>query len=336
MTIEGHTADQPVVVYTKNDDTDAAPGIALLERAGFEVRVLDTDDQQQIIDGAQDAVALLVGYAEIDRRVIESLPNLRLVSLMSMGFNNVDLDAAVEHGVWVTNIPGVATEEVATHALALLLQSVRQFGYYTKTSTANPEEWNSRAAIAPWRLSEQTLGIVGLGKIGRKLAEFAGPLFGDVVGYDPLLPDTDEVRGMLAELGVRRASLEEVQRAANVLSLHVPLTQETERMIDERFIDGMPERALIVNVSRGALLDSQAVADAVRSGRLSGAALDVLEEEPPTADHPLLDVEDVVITPHVAYYSERTEAEYVRIQAQNAVTLVETGKPETPVNTPVT
>ena len=332
-TYEG-PGDRPVAVYTKNDDTDAAPGIALLERAGFDVRELDTNDAQEIIDGAQDAVALLVGYAEIDRRVIESLPNLRLVSLMSMGFNNVDIDAANEHGVWVTNIPGVATEEVATHALALLLQSVRQFGYYTKSSTANFEEWNSRAEIAPWRLSERTLGIVGLGKIGRKFIEFAGPLFGEVVGYDPLLPDTDDVRAMLDELGVRRTSLEEVQRVSNVLSLHVPLTPETEHMIDERFIEGMPERALIVNVSRGALLDSRAVADAVRSGRLSGAALDVLEEEPPPADHPLLGVDGVVITPHVAYYSERTEAEYVRIQAQNAVTLVETGEPDTPVNAP--
>lgn len=325
---------KPVAVYTKNEDTDPAAGIALLEGAGFEVRQLDTNDGREIIEGARDAVALLVGYAQIDRHVIESLPDLRLISLMSMGFNNVDLDAASERGVWVTNIPGAATEEVATHALALLLHSVRQFGHYTNSSTANPEEWSSRADVAPWRLSEQTLGVLGLGKIGRKFIELAGPLFGEVVGYDPMLPDTDEVRAMLDEIGVRRASFEEVQRASNVLSLHVPLAPETEKMIDAAFIEGMPERALIVNVSRGGLLDSQAVADAVRSGRLSGAALDVLDEEPPSAGHPLLGVDGVVITPHVAYYSERTDAEYVRIQAQNAVTLIETGTPDTPVNAP--
>lgn len=319
-------------MYTKNDDTDFSAGIALLERAGFEVRVVDSDDQQEIIDGAADALALLIGYAEIDRRVIESLPNLRLVSLMSMGFNNVDLDAANERGVWVTNIPGAATEEVATHALALMLHAVRQFGFYTET--ANAVDWNSRLEPAPWRLSEQKLGVLGLGKIGRKFIELAQPLFGEVIGYDPMLPETEEVAGMLAEFGVRRASLEEVRAEANVLSLHMPLTPETESLVDAEFIAGMPKRALLVNVSRGGLIDSQALADAVRSGRLSGAALDVLEEEPPRADHPLLGVDGVVITPHVAYYSEFTDAEYVRIQAQNAATLLETGQPDTPVNAP--
>lgn len=323
---------KPVAVYTESSDTDLTDGIALLERAGFEVRVLDTRDSAQIVEHARDADVLLVGYASITRVMLEQLPKLKLVALMSMGTDNVDLAAATDHDIWVTNVPGAATEEVATHALALVLHFVRQLDYYAATSVADAETWNSRAAVAPWRLSEQTLGILGLGRIGLKFAELARPLFGRVLGYDPLLPDTDEVRAMLAEDGIERVSIETARQSSNVLSLHMPLTRETNQLIDASFIADMPARALIVNVSRGALLDSAAVAQAVRSGELAGAAVDVLDVEPPGADHPLLGVDGVVMTPHVAYFSERTAAEYVRIQAQNAVTLQESGKPLSPVN----
>lgn len=326
------SATKPLAVYTESSDFDVDAGVALLENGGFDVRVLDTRDTDEIVASAADAEVLLVGYAHVTRSILERLPKLRLVSLMSMGTDNVDVAAATEHGVWVTNVPGAATEEVATHALALLLHSVRQLGYYTTTAVADAQTWNSRAAVAPWRLSEHTLGVLGLGRIGRKFAELAGPLFRNVVGYDPLLPDDNETRAMLAELGIARVSLEQARSAANVLSLHVPLTPDTENLIDETFVRDMPEGAFVLNVSRGALIDAEALVQAVISGRLSGAALDVLDDEPPDAGHPLLDVPGIVLTPHVAYYSERTDAEYVRIQAENAVKLLASGKPESPVN----
>ena len=325
-------AQAPLAVYTDTDDTDVTAGVALLEAAGYEVRILETRDAAEIIAGARDAEVLLLGYAPIPREVIEALPNLRLIALMSMGFDFVDLEAASERGVYVTNVPGAATEEVATHALATMLYAVRQLDFYLASAT--PERWNERAETAPHRLSETTLGIVGLGKIGQELARLAGPLFGRIVGYDPLLPDTEEIRDRLAALGVERTSLEEVRRAANVLSLHLPLTPETEHMVDAEFIAEMPAGAFVVNVSRGALIDDAALAAALDAGHLAGAALDVLAVEPPPADHPLLGRSDVVLTPHIAYFSRRTETEYVRIQAQNAVTMRETGTPDSPVNRP--
>ncbi|GAB2560289.1 C-terminal binding protein [Leucobacter ruminantium] len=324
---------RPIAVYTDVEDTDPSLGIRLLEENGFEVRVLGTRDPDEIIAGARDATVLLPGYAAITREIIEALPQLRLVSLMSMGFDYVDLEAASERGVWVTNVPGAATEEVATHALAILLSSVRQLPFYT--ASANPRDWNERAAAPPPRLSETTLGIIGLGKIGRELARLAGPLFGTIVGYDPMLPDTPEVRAELEGLGVVRAELEEVRRTADVLSLHLPLTPETERMVDAAFLAEMPRGSVLVNVSRGGLIDDGALVAALDEGRLSGAALDVLDQEPPAEGHPLLGRDDIVLTPHIAYFSARTEIEYVRIQAQNAVSLLESGNPDSPVNRPL-
>ena len=323
-------APRPVAVYTDVDDTDPAPGIALLEAHGFDVRVLGTRDPGAVIAGARDAVALLPGYATITREVIEELPRLKVIALMSMGFDDVDVDAATEHGVWVSNVPGAATEEVATHALALLLASLRQLPFYTASAT--PERWNERAATPPLRLSQLTLGVVGLGRIGRAFARVAGPLFGRVLGYDPMLPETPETTPELGALGIERTTLDAVRRESNALSLHVPLTAETERMVDAAFLDGMPEGATLLNVSRGGLIDHTALVAALDSGRLAGAALDVLDEEPPPPGHPVLGRPDVVLTPHIAYFSRRTEIEYVRIQAQNAVTTLLTGAPDFPVN----
>lgn len=324
------SAVKPIAVYTDADDTDISPGVRLLEEAGFEVRVLNTRDAAEIIAGAVGATVLLPGYAAVTREMIEALPDLKIIALMSMGFDYVDVEAATERGVWVTNVPGAATEEVATHALALTLHAVRQLDFYL--ASARPETWNDRAPVAPPRMSELTLGVVGLGRIGREFVRLAGPLFGRILGYDPMLPDTEAMQADLAALGVTRGALEEVQAHSNVLSLHLPLLPSTEKMVNAEFLAGMPAGSVIVNVSRGGLIDSDALAASLDAGHLSAAALDVLEEEPPSASHPLVGRDDVVLTPHIAYFSARTEIEYVRIQAQNAASLVFGGAPDSPVN----
>ncbi|MBU3994313.1 MAG: C-terminal binding protein, partial [Actinobacteria bacterium] len=158
----------PVAVYTDIDDTDVTGGVKLLEAAGFAVRIAGSKDAAEIAAVAHDAEALLVGYATVDAGLINALPRLKIIAVMSMGFNNIDLDAARARGIWVCNVPGAATEEVATHALALALHAERELSFYL--GSANPDGWNSRATVPPRRLSELTLGIVGLGKIGRALA----------------------------------------------------------------------------------------------------------------------------------------------------------------------
>lgn len=318
---------KPVAVYTDNEDMDPTQGIRLLEAHGFEVRYLKTLDPDRILARSQDASALLVGYAPIPERVILGLPQLRIISLVSMGFDNIDLAAARSRGVWVTNLPGVASEEVATHALGLMLAAVRQLPFFERSIV---DDWNARPATLPFRLSQRTLGIVGLGRIGMKFAGMAAPLFGETVGYDPYVAQNTDARVRIEALGVRVASLDDVLAASDVISLHLPLTPETHHIINAHTLGHMKPGSYLVNASRGQLIDTNALIAALDSGALAGAGLDVLETEPVRADDPLIAHERTIVTPHVGFLSDFTQGEYIRVQAQNVVSLFESGETETP------
>ncbi|MCG2621819.1 C-terminal binding protein [Arthrobacter sp. I2-34] len=329
MSTNAHNRVRPLAVYTDMDDTDFSAGVALLEDAGFDVRYLGSQDPQVIAREAAGAVALLVGYAAIDAGLIAALPDLRIIALMSMGFNNVDIEAARSRGIWVTNIPGAATEEVAAHAFTLALALARELPFYA--GAVRSGQWNVRNDSRPVRLSEKRLGLVGLGRIGTRFGQLAAPAFAEVVGYDPLLPENPDTARKLAAAGIRRAGLDEVLETSDVLSLHVPLAPATEGMINARTLARMPHGSYLINVSRGPLIDVGAVAEALDDGRLAGYGADVLEEEPPPAAHPLTSHPRALITPHMAYLSDRTDAEYVRQQAQNVASWHATGRPDAPV-----
>ncbi|MGV8912039.1 MAG: C-terminal binding protein [Rhodoglobus sp.] len=316
-------------VYTDLDGTDFSAGRELLSSAGFEVSYLDSLDAETIVAGADGASALLVGYAEITRSMIERMPSVKVIALMSMGFDNVDVDAATEHGIWVTTIVGAATEEVATHALTLALHLTR--GVNFSQIAVVFDRWNDRDTLVQPRISECTLGLMGLGRIGMKFAELARPLFGEIIGYDPFIPDTDETRKRFAAAGVRRVDADTVRSSSDVLSLHLPLTVDTANMVDASFLRAMKPLSYLINVSRGGLVDSSALRDALDSGHVAGAGLDVLDVEPPRPGHPLVGHSRALITPHIAYFSGRSEAKYVRMQAQNVVSWAQRGTPDTPL-----
>ena len=323
---------RPVAVYTNAEGLDIEPGVAALEAAGFAVRVLWTTDPAAIAEGAADADALLVGYAPVGRDLLAALPRVGVVALLSMGFDNVDLTAAEEHGTWVTNVPGVATQEVATHCLALALAAARQLPAFDALVRAGG--WTPDPGLVPERIGDQTFGLVGLGRIGTELGRMASAVWGTVLGHDPLLPDDAPTRERLAAAGIERVGLEELLAASDVVSLHVPLTPATHHLVDAAFLARLRPGATLVNASRGELLDSAAVRAALDSGGLRAAALDVLDQEPPDAGHPLVGHPSVIITPHVGYLSSATRTEYVRVQAQNAIAWLEQGEPRTPVNRP--
>jgi D-3-phosphoglycerate dehydrogenase len=242
-------------------------------------------------------VALLPGpETPLTSEQIHRLPDLRIVAITSAGFDHVPLDAVTEHDAWVTTSAGYCTEEVADHTIALVVGLLRSVTVLDRSVRAG--RWDVTEA-GPRRIAGTVLGLVGLGRIGRAVAARASALGMRVVAYDP--SGDDEV---FSEYGVdRRRELRDVLGEADVVSLHLPLTPRTYGLLDAEALATMRPGAHLVNVSRGGLVDHVALADALRDGRLAGAALDVLPVEPPPAGDPLLDLPGVVLNPHAAWYS---------------------------------
>lgn len=319
------TSSAPLAVYSAIDDADLAPGVAALEAAGFQVALAGTDDPEALAEVGAGAVALLVGYLKVDAGLLDRLPSVRVVSLFSQGHDNIDLDACARAGVQVARLPALATEEVAVHAWALTLALVRQLAFFDRTSR-DPATWAASPPITPRRLSALTLGVVGTGRTAARYAGLAGPHVAGVRSWSrsgrPLAGATPVTE------------LHELLAASDVVSLHVPLTPETHRLVDDEFLEAMRPGAWLVNVARGGLVDPYAVARALDRGQLAGMALDVLDQEPAGAGHPLLGRDDVLLTPHVAWLSAESERGYAVEQAANVVAWLTTGHVTHPVVPP--
>jgi D-3-phosphoglycerate dehydrogenase len=305
--------------------TDAEYGSLDIERevlsaAGHELLIAQCRTAADVIDAARDVDAVLVQYAPITAEVLEALPGLRLVSRYGVGVDVVDQDAARARGVWVCNVPDYGTAEVALHAVAMLLALLRDLAGHGRNVRAGL--WDYRRGARLQRPDGLTLGVVGLGRIGRMTMERAAPWFGRCVGYDPHLPDD------AWPAAVERVGLEELFTRSNAVTLHLPLTTGTRGVVGADLLARMPVGSYLVNTARGGLVDLDAVRGALDDGRLAGVALDVLPEEPPPSDHPLLAHPRVLVTPHVAWYSEESEVELRRKAAQNVVTWARTGRPD--------
>lgn len=254
----------------------------------------------------EDVVALLVGPdAPVGQADLDRLPALRIVATCSVGFDHVDLEAAERRGVWVCNVPDYCVEEMADHALALLLALLR--GVVALDRSVAEGRWDHLAAGTLRRIAGTRLGVVGCGWIGRALAARATSLGLEVWGSDPVVPED-----VLRSTGIRPAGLEELLRSCVAFSLHAALTPETRGLIGSRELALVPEGSVLVNTARAALVDVAAVLSALDSGRLAGAAFDVLPVEPPTPEHPAPRHPRLVVTPHAGWFSPEAEEEVYR------------------------
>jgi D-3-phosphoglycerate dehydrogenase len=295
----------------------------VLAAAGHELRLASCKTAEDVIEAGTGVDAMLVQYAPITAAVFEALPQLGLVSRYGVGVDVVDTDAAQRHGVWVCNVPDYGTTEVALHAVAMLLALLRNLaGHDREVRTGH---WDYHLGGELRRPSSLTLGVVGLGRIGRMTAERAAPWFSAVVGYDPYLPDVAWPQGF------ERVGILDLFARSSAVTLHLPLTEDTRGLVGIELLGSMPPGSYLVNTSRGGLVDLDALLDALDSGQLAGAALDVLPQEPPPDDHPLLTHPRALITPHVAWYSAEAEVELRRKAAQNIVDWAQTGRPTYPV-----
>ncbi|MPY35295.1 C-terminal binding protein [Streptomyces adustus] len=317
---------RPVVVITDTEELDPEPGVALLTEAGFDVKVVGSRDPEAIAGAARDADALIVGYARIDAALLDRMPRLRILATMSAGYDMIDTVEAARRGLWVTNLPGSATEEVAVHALASALALTRRLPQADAVVRAGG--WNTDFTEVPRRASEMTLGLFGFGRIARALARLAAPVFGRVVAHDPHTADWPT--------GVERVDLDTLVASADVLSLHTASTSQTRGIVDAALLARTRPGAVLVNVSRGDLVDPAALLAALDSGRLAGAALDVFPVEPPAADDPLRSHPRLLLSPHSAFLSDASLRAYATEPARNVIAWWTTGLPHTPVVVPET
>src|SRR5919106_5051648 len=314
-----------VVVITDCDHDGVDPERAVLDGHDVELRVLACRTSEEVADQAGDADVLINQYVPIPAEVLDALPRCRLVVRYGVGVDNVDVEAATARGVWVANVPDYGRDEVADHTLALALTVLR--GVVVLDRSVREGRWDLEAARPLRRLSTLTYGVVGCGAIGTAVAHRAAGLGMRVLGYD--IP---QVR---SEPPIQRVPLEELLASADVVSLHAALTADTHHLIGAATLGWMRPTAFLVNTARGGLVDAAALLDALDAGELAGAALDVLEGEPPDelgwrlARHP-----KVVMPPHAAWYSEEAFHTLKTEVAREALRVLEGGKPRSPVNAP--
>ncbi|MFO0938215.1 MAG: C-terminal binding protein [Gemmataceae bacterium] len=293
---------------------------------------LDAHTQEEVIPYL-DRVDAVISYHLIhwDRAMLSRMPKCKVLARGGVGTDNVDLPVARELGIPVVNVPDYGTEEVADSAISLMLSLVRGTNLYNRKIQRGEGPWNHLHAKPLTRLRGKVFGIIGIGRIGTAAALRAKALGMDVVFYDPYVEDGTE-----KSLGIRRAdSIEELVKQSFVVSPHCPLTKETEKIIRAEVVALMPKGSYLINTSRGGVVDATCIPDAIRSGQLAGAGIDVLPLEPPPADHPLIaawrDPQDpcydrVIVTPHAAFYSEEGLT-HIRVKTAEACRRALTGQP---------
>ncbi|MBL7700177.1 MAG: D-2-hydroxyacid dehydrogenase [Chitinophagaceae bacterium] len=281
-----------------------------LEQFG-ELIVYDRTPAGQLIERCRGAQVILSNKTPVNRNAIENLPELKLISMLATGYNIIDVDAAKERGVIVSNVPAYGTDSVAQHAFALVLTLSNRVDVHA-ASVADGGWVKSPDfgyALTPLtELSGKTLGIIGLGNIGRQTARI-GIAFGMHVIYN----SRHEKPGAPGKF----ASIETIFSESDVISLHCPLTQDNMQFVNARLLNLMKQSAFIVNTARGQLINERDLADALNSGKIAGAGLDVLSQEPPRSDNPLLNARNCVITPHNAWMTKEARQRILAVTIEN-------------------
>lgn len=300
------------IVITDCDHDSIAIEQAVADAAGVELVLAQCRTEEDVIAAAAGADAIVVQYAPITDRVLAALPQLKAIGRYGVGVDTLDVEAATARGVAVCNVPDYGTEDVSDHAIALAVSLARGI---TRLDRGTRRGEHSLLPVQPLhRISTRVFGVVGLGLIGAATARKAKGLGYTVIGSDPLA----EIGTTTAD-GVAVIGFEEVISRADVVSLHVPLNSHTHHLINAGVLAQMKRGAVLVNTCRGGVVDTAAVADALASGQLYGAGLDVFEEEPLALTSALIGCENAVLTPHAAWYSEESYAELKRRTVENVI-----------------
>ena len=284
-----------------------------------ELTVYDRTQPEEIIERAKHAEIVLTNKVCLREQEIEQLPNLKYIGVLATGYNVVDIDAARQHGIVVTNVPAYSTESVAQMVFAHLLTVTNRTEHYARLNREG--KWTACPDFCYWdtELTERagkTFGIVGLGNIGNRVATIALALGMKVVAYTSKSADS-------LPLGITKLTMEELLTQSDVLSLHCPLTPETHQLINRQTLQKMKPTAILINTGRGPLVNDQDVAAALSEHRLRAYCADVLSEEPPRTDNPLLKCENAFITPHIAWATKEARTRLIDVAISNVIAFIE-------------
>jgi D-3-phosphoglycerate dehydrogenase len=304
---------------------------AIVEDAGFRLSAQQCKSEADVIAVGQDADAILTQYAYIGAAAMDNLPHLRVIARYGTGVDIVDVDEATRHGIQVTNAPNEwCADEVADHAIALWLTAARKITAYDEA--ARHGEWHWQTGEPIWRLRGRVFGLLGYGYIARLIAVRAQAFGVEVWAHDPFV-DADRLRAD----HVRPVALDELVSGSDYLTVQAPLTSDTHHLFNDATLARMKPTAILINTARGPIVEDAALDRALRQGTIAAAAIDDLEEEPakqsgwkPT--NPLLQLPNVVVTPHAAYYSEESIHTIRAIAAEEAVRVLTGRPPLSPVN----
>lgn len=317
---------QLAVLKTDDAVPFGAPERDRLTQARIELLERSCPTEEEVIEHGAQADALMVVGEPITARVIDALERCRVIARFGAGLDNVDVDAASRRRIQVTYVPGASAEEVSDHTLAMLLALARRLPGLD--AAVRSGQWEIPAELPRFRrLRGQTLGVIGLGRIGSIVARKAKALGLITVVHDPYASAE-----ALAAAGARAMELDELLAISDHVSLHTPLTPQTRHLIGERELALMKPSATLINVARGGVVDQAALTAALSSGRLAGAGLDVFEQEPPAKDEPLLSLHNVILTPHAAHHSKESMDDLRDSVISDVIAVLHGQPPRHPVN----
>ncbi len=313
------------VVLTDYEWPDLSIEHGLFTPLGIEFTASHCNDEKEVTAVAESADAVISEYAPLSEKVIRSLRRCKVISMNAAGFDNIDVDAATDAGILLVNCPDYCFEEVADHTMAMILSCAR--GIFQYDRRIRDRIWDFKSAGPRERVRDSVLGLLGFGRVAQAVAARAKAFGMKVLAFDPFIKDD-----VLKSKGVHPATMREIFSAADYLSVHVPLSKDTQKLVTAEELSLMKASAFVLNLSRGSVVDEKALYEAVKTGIVRGAALDVLEKEPPEFDNPLLSLDNVLITPHAAFYSEDAMVEVRTRSAQEVVKVLKGELPNYIVN----
>jgi len=307
--------------------TDCDHGSVEIEREEFDrirakMTLAQVKSEEDLIRECEQADGILNQYAPLTRAVIERLSKCKVIAKYGVGVDSIDLKAATDFGIIVTNVPDYCIDEVADHTISLMLMLARKAVFFNQK--VKSDQWDFRQGSPIHRIRNKTLGLIGCGRIGREVARKMTTFGVRAIAYDPYMANTE---GAIAFV-----DLDTVLRESDFISIHCSLNESTRHLLGGREFQKMQKKPFIINVARGPIIEEKALIQALNEGQISGAGLDVLEKEPPDPHNPLLKMENVILSPHVAFYSEESIREMKR-RAAEGISAVLLGKwPKVVVN----